>query len=98
VDSQHEAPPEPLSAKPGRPDGYHSWPPGLPLISYGLSMGLVTTATGALVASGAAGTAQVIIWIVATAVLAGSAVLLAEPTLSLLGRCLRWGLPHRPRS
>jgi hypothetical protein len=78
---------------------------GIPVLSYGIVMGLVTTSLGALVASGLAGRAQILVWVGVTGVLAvgavGSADLAVDVVLKLLTRQERrnsgpgtsWGAP-----
>jgi uncharacterized membrane protein len=61
----------------------------LDLIPYGIVMGLVTTAVGALVAERWAGTARLAVWSIVTTILAFGAILLAGPALDTLGRFLR---------
>lgn len=68
----------------------------LPVLSYGVVMGLVTTALGAFAASGLTGSVQIFVWVGVTGVLAvgavGAADLAVGSVLKLLMR------PGRPRS
>lgn len=68
----------------------------VPLVTYGLGAGIVTTAAGMWASSGLHGTPQLAAWIGVTAVLAIGAVWLAKPAVSLLVRCSRPGLRPRP--
>jgi hypothetical protein len=61
----------------------------LPLITYGLGTGIVTTAAGLWASSGLSGTLQMIVWVGVTAVLAVGAVCLSGSAVSLLARCYR---------
>lgn len=51
---------------------------GLPMLSYGVVMGLVTTALGAFIASGLTGRVQIFVWVAVTGVLAVGAVAAAD--------------------
>jgi hypothetical protein len=66
----------------------------LGFIPYGIAMGPVTTAIGALVAERWGGAARLAVWGVVTAVLAVAAVVFAEPALGILGRLLRRARSH----
>jgi hypothetical protein len=59
------------------------------VVSYGIVVGPVTTAIGALASERLAGMARVVVWSGVTTVLAIGAVFLAKPGLAILGRCLR---------
>lgn len=62
---------------------------GSDFIPYGIAMGPVVTAVGALVSERLEGTARLVVWSTVTAILAICAVLLAEPGLVILGRIFR---------
>jgi hypothetical protein len=61
----------------------------LQLIPYGIAMGLVTTAIGALVAERWGGLARLAVWGAVTATLAVGAIVFADPALGILSRLLR---------
>jgi hypothetical protein len=62
---------------------------GLEFIPYGIVMGPVVTAIGALAAERCGGMTRVVVWATVTTVLAVGAVFLAEPGLVILGRFFR---------
>lgn len=68
----------------------------LPLAAYGLTAGIVTTSAGLWASSGLSGAAQLTVWAGVSAVLALSAVWLAEPIVSLLTRQQRCCHPEAP--
>lgn len=62
---------------------------GLEFIPYGLAMGPVATAIGALVAERWGGMARIVVWATVTTILAVGAIFLAEPSLVILSRVFR---------
>ena len=66
----------------------------LELIPYGIAMGPVTTAIGALVAERWGGAARLAVWSVVTAILAVVAIVFAGPALGILGRVLHCTRSH----
>jgi hypothetical protein len=63
--------------------------PGSDFILYGIVIGPVATAVGALVSERLHGTTRLVAWSTVTAILAVCAILLAEPGLVILGRIFR---------
>lgn len=63
----------------------------LPLVSYGVVMGLVTTALGGFATSGLSGGALIVVWIIVTGVLAVGAIGLADPAVDAALKLLRQG-------
>lgn len=63
--------------------------PGLKFIPYGIAMGPVATAIGALVAERWGGMTRVVVWATVTMIFAVGAVFLAEPGLVILSRFFR---------
>jgi hypothetical protein len=62
---------------------------GLEYIPYGVAMGSVATAVGALATERLGGATRIVVWSTVTTVLAVAAVLLAEPGLRILSRLFR---------
>lgn len=62
---------------------------GSNFITYGIAIGPVATAVGALVTARLEGTTRIVVWSTVTAILAVCAILLAEPGLVILGRIFR---------
>ena len=62
---------------------------GLEHITYGIAMGPITTAIGALVSERLVGITRIAVWSTVTTILAIGAVVLAEPSLNILSRFLR---------
>lgn len=62
---------------------------GFAFISYGIAVGPVATAIGALVAECWEGITRVVVWTTVTTVLAVGAIFLAEPGLAILSRFFR---------
>lgn len=69
-------------------------PSGLEYISYGIVVGPVATAIGALVAERWGGVTRLVVWSTVTMALAVGAVLLAEPGLVALSRFFRAARNH----
>jgi hypothetical protein len=62
---------------------------GLEFIPYGIAMGSVATALGAMAAERWGGMTRVVVWITVTTIIAVGAVFVAEPGLAILGRFFR---------
>ena len=63
--------------------------------AYCVEAGIISTAAGAWASSGLSGSSRAFVWIGVAGVLAAAAVWLAEPALSVLGRCLQVTVTRR---
>ena len=80
----------PLAASQPSDVSVRQWPgSGLALGAYCVEAGITSTAAGAWASSGFSGSSRALVWIGVTTVLAAAAGWLAEPALTVLGRCFQ---------